>query len=97
MPATLIGTFPLFVSTTFWETVGNPTAVSRKTSEPGVIESVLVAATPLPVSATDRGLAAVLSTMVSVAGRAPVAVGVKLTLTVHDAPGLRLLQDVLAT
>ena len=42
--------------------------------------------TPFPVNAMVCGLLLALSVMVSVPVREPVAVGVKVTLTVHAAP-----------
>ena len=89
-------TVPTFVITICFDGLVRPTEVSGNTSDPGVIDSVLVAATPFPVSVSDRGLAAVLSRIVSMEGHAPVAAGVKLTLTVHDAPGFKLPQEVVA-
>src|SRR2546428_3945739 len=43
--------------------------------------------TPVPVSDTDCGLPGASSVMVTVAGRPPMAAGVKLTLIVQLAPG----------
>src|SRR5207302_823896 len=51
---------------------------------------------PVPVSATLCGLPAALSAMARVPLRAPRAVGVKVTSTVHDAAGARVAPQVLA-
>src|SRR5207244_8876352 len=80
------GAPPLFVRVTFCAGLVVPTRWLPKGLL--VAESVAVGGvTPVPVSDTDCGLSAASSVMFTVAARAPVAAGVKLTLIVQLAPG----------
>src|SRR5260221_6529155 len=53
------------------------------------------AVTPVPDSETVAGLPGALLAMLSVPVREPVAVGVKVTLTVQDAPAARVVPQLL--
>ena len=53
-------------------------------------------ARPVPVSENVCGLAGVLSVIVTVPVRDPVAVGVKLTRMVQEAPGFKVAHEVVA-
>src|SRR3989442_1656246 len=80
------GAPPLLVRVTFCAALVVPTRCLPNALL--VAESVAVGGvTPVPVSDTDCGLPAASSVMFTVAARAPVAAGVKLTLIVQLAPG----------
>jgi len=80
MLATLAAAVPVFDTVTGCEALLLPSTCAAKVR--ALVETVMAGAAPVPVSETLCGLLEALSVMVSVPGREPLAVGVKLTLTV---------------
>jgi hypothetical protein len=76
---------PVFRSVDDFAALVVPTAWAAKLSDDGVSVSADVA--PVPVRLTLWGLPLALSVKRSVAFRVPVAVGLKVTVAVHVAPG----------
>ena len=68
------------------------TAWSGNTSDEGVMASVWLSASPVPLSAKVCGLAVVLSVIVTVSVRAPDEPGANFTLTLQVAPGLMVVE-----
>src|SRR6266536_2880186 len=82
------GAEPVLVSVTACAALVVPTICEAKTRFAGV--RLAVGAVPVPVSVTLWGLLAALSASVTLALRAPVAVGANVTEIVHVAPAARL-------
>ena len=76
---------PVFVSVIAWVALGTPTVVEPNVRLDGT--SVMVSDVPVPVSDEVCGDPGALSMNCNVPERAPEATGLKLTPTVHDAPG----------
>jgi len=78
MPVIVSVAFPALLNVIFWTVLLDPTFTLPKLRLAG--DRVTVAAVPVPVSGTDCGLPAALSTTLTLAVRVPVAVGLKVTL-----------------
>src|SRR6267143_4925001 len=81
MPVTDMDGPPGFDSVTGCEALALPSACAAKVSV--LVDTVMTGAVPVPVSETLCGLFDALSVMVSAPVRKPLAVGVKVTLTVQ--------------
>ena len=92
IPEIASGAFPVFDSVALWAALVVPGAWLPKARLVG--ENVATGAAPVPVSDTPCGLPEALSATVSEPDRAPMAVGVKVTLTVQLAPEARELPQV---
>src|SRR5215469_1419912 len=87
---------PMLVNVTLCAGLAVLTFWSEKIRADGVrVANALFA--PVPASVTLFGLLFPLSVMVSVPGRDPLAVGLKVTLIVHAAPAPRLAGQLLVS
>lgn len=86
MPERTTAAVPVLVSVTFCVAEDAPTAVEAKARL--AVERLIVGVAPVPLRATVCGVLAALSAKLSVAESAPVAVGLKVTVTVQEPPAL---------
>src|SRR5205085_11389628 len=92
MPLTAIDPLVPLLKVTVWVGLLLPTVWLPKLSEAGVTVTLPpLLATPLPVSATVRGLPASEVLIVTLPVRVPLAVGVKVTNTWQLPPALRVV------
>jgi hypothetical protein len=91
-PLNVTGVVPTFVTVTDLAALVVPTATAPKLSETGEREICV----PVPVKATVCGVVSASSLKVNVPLRIPIAVGLKVTLTVQFAPAATVVPQVLA-
>ena len=93
----MTGVLPVFLTETYCEKLVRHAQTGPKSIFAGdsTIVAELVADAPVPESVTLRGEPGALSVMVTAAPRAPVAVGVNVTVTVQFVPAARLLGQLL--
>ena len=89
----LAAAVPVFETVTGCEALLLPSTCAEKVS--ALLDTPMTGAVPVPVRETVCGLFAALSVMVSMPLRVPLAVGVKVTLTVQVVLGARLVPQLL--
>jgi hypothetical protein len=93
---TVAATVPLFVTVTFCVALADPTLVDGNVNDVGLAASVAVLdCAPVPDSETVNVLFVALLETVSVPFCVPVAVGLKVTVAVQDAPAASEVPQVL--
>jgi hypothetical protein len=92
----LAATLPLLVSVTVCEALMAPTATLPKLSDAGEsFNMMLPAPLPVPLSGNLCGLPGALSKMVTLLDFVPGEVGVKVTLSVQEAPAVKVVGQLL--